>query len=126
MSNAPTVLLGLMPLLRTVVRSSTSETTTAVTADDSGTMFVNLSTSAHVYTLPVVALGAGKCWIFYNGDGTTTIAITSGTANVLMVDDNASATTNTSTNHAVSDCAMVVGDGTYYYCFELHGTWTAS
>ncbi len=126
MSNAPTVLMGLVPLMRAVVRSGTTDTGTAVTADDSGTFFVNLSTSAHTYTLPVVALGAGKCWWFYNGDGTTTIAITSGTASVLMCDDNATATTNTSAAHAVGDCAMVLGDGTYYYCFELHGTWTAS
>ena len=126
MSNAPTVLMGLMPLMRAVVRSETGDTATAVTADDSGTFFVSLATGAHTYTLPVVALGAGKCWWFYNGDGTTTIAITSGTADVMMCDDDAAATTNTSTNHAVGDCAMVIGDGTYYYCFELHGTWTAS
>ena len=126
MSNAPTVLMGLVPLIRAVLRSETTDTATTVTADDSGTLFINLGTSAHTYTLPVVALGKGKCWFFYNGDGTTTIAITSGTAGVLMCDDNAAATTNTSTNHAVSDCCMVIGDGTYYYCFELHGTWTAS
>jgi len=126
MSNAPTVLLGLTPLFRAVVRSSTTATATTVTADDSGTLFVNLSTSAHTYTLPAVADGAGKCWWFYNGDGTTTIAVTSGTADVMMCDDDAAATTNTSAAHAVSDCLMVLGDGTYYYSFELHGTWTAT
>lgn len=125
MSNAPTVLMGLVPLTRAVVRSSTSATATTVTADDSGSFFVNLSTSAHTYTLPAVADGAGKCWWFFNGDGTTTIAITSGTASIMLCDD-AAATTNTSAAHAIGDCCMVIGDGTYYYCIEIHGTWTTS
>ena len=126
MSNAPTVLMGLVPLIRAVVRSSTTATATTVTADDSGTLFVNLSTSAHTYTLPVVALGAGKSWMFFNGDGTSTIAVTSGTADVMMCDDDAAATTNTSSTDAVGDCLWVIGDGTYYYCFEIHGTYTAT
>ncbi len=125
MSNAPTTLLGLVPLIRAIVRSSATATATAVTADDSGTLFINMSTSAHTYTIPTLALGAGKHWMFYNGEGTAAIAITGGTASKMMVDDSATATTNTSAAHAVSDCALVVCDGTNYYCFELHGTWTA-
>ncbi len=125
MSNAPTVLTGAQPLIRAVVRSATNATATTVTADDAGTFFVNLSTSAHTYTLPAVADGAGKHWWFFNGDGTTTIAITSGTANAMKCDD-AAATTNTSAAHAIGDLCLVIGDGTYYYCCELHGTWTTS
>ena len=125
MSNAPTVLMGLVPLIRAVVRSETTDTATTVTADDSGTLFVNLGTSAHTYTLPVVADGKGKVWVFFNADGTAAIAVTSGTASKLKVSDTA-ATTNTETNHEVGGCMLVIGDGTWYYGLEIYGTWTAS
>lgn len=124
MSNAPTVLMGLVPLIRAVVRSATDATATTVTADDSGTLFVNLSTSAHTYTLPAVAAGSGKAWLFFNADGTAAIKVSSTAAN-LKVSDTAS-TTNTETNHEVGGCMLVIGDGTWYYGLEIYGTWTAS
>ena len=122
MSNAPTVLFGLVPLVRAVVRSSTTATGTTVTEDDSGTLFVNLSTSAHVYTLPAVANGKGKSWLFFNGDGTSTIAVASTAAN-LKIDD-LTGTTCTSTTTGIGDSILVIGDGTYYYGFEIVGSYT--
>lgn len=114
MSNAPTVLLGLMPLLRAVVRSGTSDTSTTVTADDSGTLFVNLSTSAHTYTLPTLALGAGKHWFFFNGDTTAETIVTGGTTDKILGGDNAAADTMTDSSQ-IGDWALVVCDGTWYY-----------
>ena len=114
MSNAPTVLLGLMPLLRAVVRSSTSATATAVTADDSGTLFVDLSTSSHTYTLPTLALGAGKHWLFFAGDTTASTVITGGDTDKILGGDNAAADTMTSAS-VLGDWALVVCDGTWYY-----------
>lgn len=126
MSNAPTVLLGLVPLIRAVVRSATTDTATAVTADDSGTLFVNLSTETdHNYTLPTVALGKGKTWVFFAGQTTSTMTITGGSTDVMMCNDDAAA----DANQAAADAgawAIVVCDGTYYYCLEGSGTWTAS
>jgi len=124
MSNAPTILLGLVPLIRAVVRSGTTATATTVTPDDSGTIFVNLSTSAHTYTLPAVANGKGKAWIFFNADGTAAIAVSSTAANLKVSDTDS--TTNTEVNHEVGGCMLVIGDGTWYYGLEIYGTWTAS
>jgi len=44
----------------------------------------------------------------------------------MMCDDDAAATTNTSSTTGVSDCLLVIGDGTYYYCIEVHGSYTAT
>lgn len=125
MSNAPDVLLGLVPLIRAVVRSGTTQSTTDVTADDSGTLFVNLSTNAHTYTLPAVGDGKGKVWLFFNAEGTAAIAVTSATASKFKISDTNS-TTNTEVNHEIGGCILVIGDGTWYYGIELYGTWTAS
>ena len=122
MSAAPTVLFGLVPLVRAVVRSGATATTTTVTPDDSGSLFVNMSTSAHVYTMPAVADGKGKCFIFFNGEGTQTIAVASTAANFKV--DDLTGTTCTSTTHAIGDCIIVIGDGTYYYGIAAYGTYT--
>lgn len=126
MSNAPTTLLGFVPLARAVVRSETDDTTTTVTADDSGTLFVNLSTETdHTYTLPTLALGAGKHWIFFNGQTTSTMTIIGGTTDSMMTDDDATA----DQNKAAADAGaflFVICDGTNYYTIEGKGTWTES
>ncbi|MCJ7828247.1 MAG: hypothetical protein MUP81_00705 [Dehalococcoidia bacterium] len=124
MSNAPSVLFGLVPLIRATVNSAaTGALTTTVTADDSGTMFVSWTTGTHVYTLPAVADGKGKCWLFYQAESTTTVKIYCSTACIVGGD-----TTNTYATSAsyMGDCAMIVGDGTYYYMISLAGTWTVA
>ena len=126
MSNAPTVLIGDIPPYRAVVRSSTSATGTTVTADDSGTLFVNLSTSAHTYTLPTVALGKGKIWHFLNAETTQTLAITGGSTDLIMggADGNLA---DTITSAAIAgESTSILCDGTYYYALGSNGTWTAS
>ena len=123
MSNAPTALFGLVPLLRCTVRSATTgNLTTTVTADDSGTMFISLTTGTHAYTLPAVANGAGKSWLFYNAETTQAISVASTAANMMGVD---SATGTTITSDAVlGSCLLVIGDGTNYFAFVIAGTWT--
>ena len=121
MSNAPTVLYGDVPLIRAVVRSETSDTATTVTGDDSGTLFVNLATAIHTYTLPTLTLGKGKSWVFFNADGTAQIKIVSGTATKLKTSD-AAVTTVTETNHEIGGCMLVICDGTWFYCLEIYGT----
>ena len=126
MSNAPTVLMGLVPLIRAIVRSAATDTATTVTADDSGTMFINLGTSGtHTYTLPTLALGAGKHWIFFNGQTTNSLAITGGTTDkIIGVDD---LTGDTITSDAVAgSAAIVVCDGTWYYAITTSGAITTA
>ncbi len=122
MSNAPTQLFGLVPLVRATVRSSASATATTVTEDDSGSFFINLSTSAHTYTLPAVAQGKGKSWIFYNAETTAATKVASTAANMMCTD---SATGTTATDDSVlGSCLWVLGDGTNYFAIELTGVWT--
>jgi len=124
MSNAPTVLFGMVPLVRCTVRSSASATATTVTEDDSGSLFINLSTSIHTYTLPPVANGKGKSWLFYDADTTAAMKVASTAANFMAVD---SATGTTLTDGAaIGDCLLVIGDGTNYFGFVISGTWTTA
>ncbi|KKL78407.1 hypothetical protein LCGC14_2025160 [marine sediment metagenome] len=131
MSNAPDVLFGLVPLVRAVVRSSSSATDTAVTADDSGTLFINLSTSAHTYTLPTLALSKGKHWLFFNGQSTAALSITGGTTDKIIGVDDLNGDTITCGGEA-GDIAIVICDGTWYYAITMSGkpstagVWTVS
>ena len=94
-----------------------------VEAYDSGVIFINKEESGTVtYTLPVVSEGKGKMWWFYSAYAVS-IAITSGTSSTLVTPGSATATTLTSAA-AVGECAMVVGDGSFYYVFEIFGTWS--
>lgn len=128
MSNAPTVLLGFVPLARAIVRSAADATATTVTPDDSGTLFVNLSTSEHTYTLPTVTDCKGKHFIFFDGNSTAGIVITGGTTDKIMAldDTGADSITNGGTDALVGDYVIVLGDGTYYYALVSTGTWSAS
>ena len=94
-----------------------------VEAYDSGIIFINREESGTVtYTLPVVAEGKGKMWWFYGAYGVA-IKITSGTASTLVTPGAATATSLTSAA-AVGECAMVGGDGSFYYVFEIQGSWS--
>ena len=122
MSNAPTVLFGLVPLVRCTVRSLADATATTVTEDDSGSLFINLSTSIHTYTLPAVADGKGKSWLFFDANTTAAMKVASTAANIMAVD---SATGTTLTDDAVlGSCVLIIGDGTNYLAFIISGTWT--
>ena len=120
MSNAPDVLFGLVPLLRAVVRSETNATDTAVTADDSGTMFVNLSTSAHTYTLPTLDLAKGKHWLFFNGQDSQSLTVTGGTTDKIIGVGDPEADSITSDAVEGSAC-LIVCDGTWYYAITWSG-----
>jgi len=126
MSNAPTVLFGDVPVYRAVVRSATTDTATTVTADDSGTLFVNLSTSAHTYTLPTVALGKGKIWHFLNAETTQTLVITGGSTDLIMGGSDGNLADSITCAANAGESTSILCDGTYYYALNSNGTWTAS
>ena len=106
------------------INAETGSNVTAINVEayDSGIIFINREESGTVtYTLPVVAEGKGKMWWFYSAYGVA-IEITSGTASTLVTPGAATATSLTSAA-AVGECAMVFGDGSFYYFFEIFGTW---
>ena len=120
MSNAPTVLMGLVPLIRAVVRSATDATATTITPDDSGSLFVDMSASNHTYTLPAVADCEGKCFMFIKvGAGNMTIA--GGTVDKMIALNDAAADSIafSTANEKIGGAALIVGDGTYYYAFNI-------
>jgi len=123
MGNAPTVLFGLVPLVRAVVRSATDATATTVTADDSGTLFVDLSTSTHTYTLPTATLGKGKCWMFMKC-ADANMSITGGTVDVMMADGTTLVDTVTysTASHKIGSACLVICDGTYFYAINIGAT----
>jgi hypothetical protein len=89
-------------------------------------MFINLSTTGtHTYTLPTLALGAGKHWIFFNGQTSYAFVVTGGTAAKMMADDQTNYDYITSAAE-IGECCMVICDGTNYFVLALHGTMTAS
>jgi len=93
-----------------------------LTRDDSGIVFLNQYTTDTAYTLPACADGIGCIFWFMNANTTSTLQIISPTANTLVINDDATATNNTCTAVCGSWC-FVIGDGTYWYCFEGSGTW---
>ena len=126
MSNAPTVLMGLVPLIRAVVRTAaTSNQTTTVTADDSGTLFVSMDGgTTHTFTLPTLALGAGKHWIFFNGQSTSYMTITGPTDKIIGSDDVTA--TSIISDAVAASAAIVVCDGTWYYAITTSGAKTTA
>lgn len=92
-----------------------------VVPSDSGLIFINKSTAEVTYTLPSVALGAGKMFWFYNAQTTTNIVVNAPTSTLIMTEN---ATATTATDDAVTgSCGMVFCDGDYYYFLEIQGTW---
>jgi len=112
--SVPSVLFGMVPLFRGTVRSSATATATNVEADDSGLIFINLSTNEHTYTLPVVGECKGRVFIFYNAETTAATVITGGTASLLMGGDGATGSSLTDSAN-IGDWAIVFGDGTNFF-----------
>lgn len=117
------VALNELPIRGISINANTAANTVAITVvpSDSGIIFINKETATTTYTLPAVADGKGKMFWFYEGYAAA-IDIYCGTA--CIVGD---ATGQTATGTAVlGTCAMVVGDGTYYYLFEISGAWSVA
>jgi len=96
-----------------------------VVPSDSGLVFVNKYTTNTVYTLPTATLCKGKYFWFFNAQATATIALTGGTADVMIGADDTAADTITD-NNAIGNWAFVIGDGTNFYVITGVGTWSAS
>lgn len=120
MSNAPTTLLGHVPMFRAILTSSVSATATTVTPDDSGTLFIDASTSTHTYTLPAVADCKGK--VFWFAKIADAVMIVSGGTADKMIGLNDAALDYLSfqtANEGIGAALLVVGDGNYYIPFNM-------
>ena len=97
-----------------------------VVPSDSGVIFVNKEsgTGTITYTLPAVALGAGKWFWFFNAQTTREIAVTALSACIISA--TSTYTTLTTSTNAIGDSGFIVGDGTYWYFFNIVGTWAGS
>ena len=105
--------------------ASGGSTAITVVASDSGVIFINKFATNATYTLPAVASGAGKMFMFYDGQATNTTAITSPTASTLVSVNSATNTTVTSSAGA-GQCGIIIGDGSLYYFVEIIGTWACT
>lgn len=119
---ATTTVLFDIPTVRGIVTNPDSAAVTVVGAD-SGLIFCHTYTTNGTYTLPSLVNGKGKIFWFMNANTTSTLAITA-PAGTMIANDGTGAT-NTSGADSGS-WAMVVCDGTNYFCFEGSGTWTLS
>ena len=124
MSTAPTILFGLVPLIRATVDSATNATTTTVTADDSGTLFLDRSTSTHTYTLPAVALSAGKTYLFMKCADANMVISSAGSLDDIIADGDTAADTVTygTSSHKTGSACLVFGDGTNHFVINIGGT----
>ena len=96
----------------------TSDTT--VYPSDSGIIFVANESADIEFTLPAVADYKGKMNIFINR-ADYEMLITGGTADVMVLLNNATAdgVSITTASEHIGGAIMVVGDGSYYYVFNL-------
>jgi len=102
---------------------NTDETAITLVASDSGIMFLQNYASATTYTLPDVATGAGKMFMFLNANTAASTVITSTTA-LIIGTTTAGAAKTTLTSIAVGDWGIIVGDGTNWFWFASPTVWT--
>ena len=95
-----------------------------VVPSDSGVIFVNkYITGNTTYTLPAVALCAGKWFWFYNAQTTKTL-IVDGDDTKMMGGGQTAYDSMTGTADTGA-CGFILGDGTNYFFFEIARSWTA-
>ena len=96
------------------VSINTDETAITLVPSDSGIMFLQNSASTTTYTLPSVADGKGKMFIFCNINTADKTVITSTTA-LIKGCVTAGAACTVLTSAGMGDFLMLIGDGSYWY-----------
>ena len=118
--------LSELPIRGIAIETTSGTGAVTVYASDSGIMFINKYTTGDTtYTLPTAAASKGKWWFFFNAQTSYNITITGGTTDVMVVDEGTAADECYCADE-IGECCMVIGDGTSYYVFVMHGTWTKS
>ncbi len=100
------------------------DTETTIVASDSGILFVNFESSGTVeYILPAVADAKGKWFWFFTAVGAK-IKVTAPTSTMYCVET--ALQTSTFSAASIGEGGMCICDGTYYYFYEICGTWATS
>ena len=102
---------------------NTDDASHTLVASDSGIIFINNFATATTYTLPAVATGAGKMFMFINANTATSTVITSTTA-LIIGTTTAGVAKTTLTSVAVGDWGIIMGDGTNWFWFASPTVWT--
>jgi len=102
------------------VNPAAGTNTINIVPSDSGIMFINKNTSANTnYVLPTtIADGDGKMFWFLNAQTSKDMIITA-PANTLVADNAVTANSVNMAANTVGYGAIIVGDGSKYYLFEL-------
>ena len=120
---ASTITLADIPSSRGLITNpiTTGEAQTIVPAN-SGMVNINSMNGSLTYTLPAVALCAGKMFWFLNAGvgGTYTTKITSAAADMFASDS----TGTYVTCDATQSWCIIFSNGTNFFCLDGHGTWT--
>ena len=115
---------------RGIAINDADNNTAAVTvyASDSGILFINQYAGTTTYTLPAVEDCKGKVFYFFSYVANN-LVIAGASGDALIVGGSTSAgvvgATVTLTG-VIGGWAMIIGDGTNYYCLPGTGTWTYS
>lgn len=94
-----------------------------VVSADSGKLLVGNHASTQVeFTLPAVA-DADRCIFFFASLGAAGIKITGGTADKMVIKNDAAADSASyeTANEKIGAACIVIGDGSNYYFFEMSG-----
>ncbi len=100
-----------------------ADATHTLVGSDSGVIFVNFYNSATTYNLPAVVDGKGKMFWFFAAVAANIVVY--GPAASTIYGDGAIGRTLTGTG-AIGLSCMVIGDGDYYYAFEIAGSWATT
>lgn len=101
-----------------------NDTSITVVASDSGVLFVNYESGSTVeYTLPAVADAKGK-WFWFFTAVAAKIKVTAPSSTMYTVETTLQ--TSTFSASTIGEGGMCICDGTYYYFFEICGTWATS
>lgn len=95
-----------------------------VVPSDSGVIFVNKYVTGNTtYTLPAVADCKGKWFWFYNAQTTKTLIVDGD--DTKMVGGGQAAYDYMTGTADTGACGFVIGDGDFYYFFEIARDWSA-
>ena len=119
------VALNELPFRGLSINSTGAGATVNIVASDSGVIFINKYVAGDcTYNLPSVADGKGKMFWFFQAQNSMNMIIAAPANTMFMADDLAATTANDKgTAIECGDSAMVIGDGTSYYFFEIYGAW---
>lgn len=119
------VAMNELPIRGICVEPTTGSGAVTVYASDSGIVFINkYATGNTTYTLPAVAAFKGKWAWFFNAQTSYAIVVAGGTDEKMIADEQ-TAYDKVTCAAEIGECGLVIGDGSNYYFFAMHGTWTA-